>query len=61
MKGLIWKGLSAINSVVIAQKSKVMRVSVIKMQQEQYYEGIPECLSTCETENTQIADLMKRM
>lgn len=61
MKGLIWKELSAINSVVIAQKSKVMRVLVIKMQQEQYCEGIPECLSTCETENTQIAGLMKRM
>lgn len=31
MKGLIWKEMSAINSAVIAQKSKVMRVLVIKM------------------------------
>lgn len=52
MKGLIWREMSAISFTIAAQKLKGMTVLVIKMQQEQHYEGFHEGLSTGEIESS---------
>ena len=44
--------MSAISFTIAAQKLKGMRVLVIKMQQEQHYEGFHEGLSTGEIESS---------